>query len=259
MRARYWPRDENERQATTRQGVIQASDVVDELAEDLFPSYKQISDDDYAHLRDRTLDPVIPFFPKAALSGARIQTDDPRIETLHRDLIQWLDRWQIRSDWLLHRAFKTLDQWCRQPARMERRAWAVTEYAHLTGPLTFEVTDWNGSIPLSQYQSRGREELRRAFDAYCAKLKTDLATGGKPNGFDRHRDNAYGWAVRIQVLGQPAVQVALDEGFAQSTVEVAVKALLNHIQLKARPRPPGRRKGSKDRMPRKRQPKKPAV
>ncbi len=251
LRSEYWTEAESNEHGLDSQSLSDASQVVDELAGVPHDLYRRVRDDLVAQREPRG-DTVVTMFQKAALSGQPVQSGDDRVVELHRELIGWLDRWHLRSEWMFERAFRTLDLWCSSDERWVRRSWAPTLANILSGPLRFPVDDWDGTEPLSAYRSRGLKALSAGFGEYCDEIERMAKGGGEPLAFDRHGARALRWTIRTQVLGQPAVEVAIDEDVAQSTVESAIRGLLQHLDLTPRARPPGRPRGSKDKMPRQR-------
>lgn len=256
LRTEHWTDAERKMTAIEPDGLESASQVIDDLAAATFDLYKEIHSD---LLAERTRlaaqrDPRGPFdgvptFVKLAISAQRIEYPDERVVRLHELMVEWVESWDLRADWCLELGFRTLKRWCEVPLAFERRNWAPIEYALIGGLLTFQIPDWNGTIPVSEFRREGKRELAAQIDVYCEKLKQDARSLSAPHELNRHEGAAYRWTVRSQVQGQSYSEIAEVEGADASNVRTAVEQLLNFLGLPSRAKPRGRPTGSRKPIP----------
>ena len=255
LRARYWTEEERESMEVATDGLENASDVVEELATVPLILYRKIRDDllekrEFASRAPRTPFEGVPTYVQLAVAGQPIPSQDERIIDLHDKMIEWTDRWYLRSEWCLERGFRTLERWCSVSGSVDRFSWASTNYALLFTPLSFRISEWDGIEPLSKYRANGKKELTSKFNDYCKRLAAEAHSLGAPVEHARHSGSPYRWTVLSQVLGKTTSEIAHKEGVAQSTVDEAVKALLRHLDIPARPKKIGRPVGARDKSPR---------
>jgi hypothetical protein len=171
------------------------------------------------------------------------------LHPLHDAVLSWSSKWGLDADWARTAALSALQDWSDSPDALDKRLWRRIS-ARMTTYQTYhyERSGWNGVGSFRRYKRDVVHQLVKQAERELAEEETRLVKNGsllpEPG---RRAEQSYIRTARVQVLGDALTTVAEEEGVAQKTVSDGIASLLAFLDLPARRRPPGRRRGSRDR------------
>lgn len=189
--------------------------------------------------------------------GEACSRGDPSVAEFHTAMESWLDRYHIRAGWVLQTAIRTMRVWEHYPKDPEDTTWYEAHVLESEENLRTPTKNLEVPLPpvnrlLSETKAEIREHYLEAFEKVLRDhldrieeeaLERSLPIMREKFEFEKHIE----WLVRFQVLEESWNSIANSSGCDKSTVQEAVRPLLDFLGLEERPPTRGGRpKGAKD-------------
>lgn len=247
LRARHWDDDDRRSFRDISDEILSASDVVEDLARCALPDYRAVRSDILGQL---SVPPRSPSFLSPSHRGARdieslVGAD--RLGRLDSEIDAWANRWNLRADWCVEVAYRSLDLWSQSAEALNRFEWKHRDIGFGAGHVEFSIPEWSRVDSLSEYRKSAKEKLQEQFSKYCDALKDEAAETAIPTGPTSRKPEEFRWTVLSQVMGRTFSEIAENALRDPSTIKRAVDSVLEHLGVERRQHVDGRPQGSTNR------------
>ncbi len=161
--------------------------------------------------------------------------DDLQAATTPDDLDRWARRWNLRAEWITHRAIATREYWREFPTMAGSWTPAQSLVWRAPAPSPFVVSP--GYDPEEEDRTVARKRILESVEPYLdaqearARAAGAVAIPKRPQLLDHVR-----WLVRFQVCGWPYARIQADaRAGSRRTVELGVRNAAAMVGLDLRP------------------------
>jgi hypothetical protein len=173
---------------------------------------------------------------------------DPSVYDLRDSLVYWSENHNLRNQWCVEKAFKTLDQRYQNPRFAEALMWAREVFAYNPpvgveeGKFTFTFHTWD---TVSQSRGDYQREVEKAFRRYRNEYCDHIEELTRERGYieqKRKRDKTHiAWLVWYQVKNKSQSWISGEFNASRSAVAEGIKDAASWCGLTLRPpKAPGR-------------------
>ena len=155
---------------------------------------------------------------------------DPSVLVLRHSLMQWSEKYNLKQQWCLEKAFKTIDFWYRHPPSANSLMWNRDVIGYIPpvgieeGKFMFTFPTWDScSQSRSDYQRKVEKAFRQYRIDYCDRIE-QLTQERDYVEQKRKRDKIHFlWLAWYQVKGKPQSWICNEFHAARPTVAEAIK------------------------------------
>jgi hypothetical protein len=158
----------------------------------------------------------------------------PDLVPLRDAIAAWMTRWHLDAPWVGETALDTLRYWEMVPSLLKRLEWCWRSPAWMEA-------DQLGPAPWTPHGDESSQDARRRLTAWhkaqlaeIARQEKGARAQGLPTEPGRHQPQTIDWAIRFQVLEEPASKIAPDVCKEVTTVREAIYGFLDFIELARR-------------------------
>ncbi|MDT7690172.1 MAG: hypothetical protein QOE46_2931 [Acidobacteriota bacterium] len=155
---------------------------------------------------------------------------DPSIYQLRDSLNYWSEKFNLRDEWCIKQAFRTLDQWYQNSRFADALMWGREAYGYMPpvgleeGKFTFTFHRWDTvAQSRGEYQREVEQAFRQYRIEYCDRIE-ELTRERDYVEQKKKRDTThFAWLAWYQVKNKPQSWICKEFNATRSTVAEAIK------------------------------------
>lgn len=173
---------------------------------------------------------------------------DPSILDLRESLLFWADTFNLKDQWCLKRAFRTIEAWHKYARFEQSRMWAREATGYILpvgeeeGRLDFSYERWDvTSQNRDEFQRDVEIAFRRHLASYCDWIEKLIRDRGFIEQKMKRDATHFEWLVWYQVKEKSQSEICEQFNAARTTVADGIKDAASMCGLTLRPRKKGGR------------------
>lgn len=166
---------------------------------------------------------------------------DSSIFDLRESLLHWAETFNLKNQWCLERAFRTLEAWHKHPLFEKSRMWARNATAYFMpvgeeeGKLNFSYERWDVTFKnRDEFQREVERAFRQHLVSYCDRIERLTQERGFIEQKLKRDDTHFQWLVWYQIKGKSQKEVSRQFNASRSAVAEGIKDVASMCGLTLR-------------------------